>query len=109
MNGVYIIQDDASLALFRATRANPSLHKLVDQIVERAKAQGCWDALTCVSIVAPGAPLSALADLLGVEPQHALWDWRIVHGRYQELGLTAGDSGFAHIVILRSDDARLAT
>jgi hypothetical protein len=87
------IYDDETLTAFRATDPESDLLALVERLVAKARAQNLWDDLTCIVV----QPEGDLSDLLGAEPVE--WDWRIVHGGWIELGKTAGDAGFAWIVI----------
>lgn len=89
-----IIYDDETLAAFRASEPDNALLALVERLVARARAHSLWDDLTCILVKPEG-------DLLRADPVE--WDWRVEHGGWIELGKTAGNAGFAWIIVMRGD------
>ncbi|WP_374414895.1 hypothetical protein [Novosphingobium colocasiae] len=86
-----LIYDDVTLDQFRATCTDPDLLALVERLVAREKARNLWH-LTAIVIGGP------YLDLLGIDEEPD-WAWRHEHGAWIELGLTAGNEGFAWLVL----------
>jgi hypothetical protein len=96
-----LICDDETLAGFRLSDPDGVLLALVERLVARARAHNLWEDLTAI-VVLQDADLTPLADLLGSVPVD--WDWREDDGAWLALGKTAGNSGFAWIVLRRRGD-----
>lgn len=95
---MHVIYDDATLAAYRASAPDPVMAGHVERLVAQARRQGLWDR-TCVSVLAADEPLDELAVLLGDGPLAIPWTWTTDYGPVIELGVTAGNDGFAHIVL----------
>lgn len=91
------IFDDETLAAFRSGQPNCVLLDLVDRLVARERTRGFWEAATAIVVADEGDDLTSL---LGAVPTD--WSWRVEHGSYVELGTTAGNSGFAWIILVPS-------
>lgn len=87
-----LIYDDVTLDHFRAACTDLDLLVLVERLVAREKARDLWH-LTAIVIGEP------YLELLGLDEEPE-WAWRHDLGAWVELGLPAGNEGFAWLVLL---------